>query len=181
MDKHLKHVLEPLSIEMICASAVKRFSGSGIVIDTAMREDLPQVLANKVGISHCLQSLIDNAIKYSNGASHIELRASVGAASFGQGQEVSISVIDHGIGIDKSELQLIWDPFYRSPRVRNAQIHGTGLGLALTKRIIESMGGRVSVDSAVNRGTTFTLHLPAAPVAERLLEKSDLPAEVPHA
>jgi signal transduction histidine kinase len=179
--KHLNHVLEPLSIHAILASAVKRFLGSGFTIDTAIEPDLPPVIANRVGISHCLQSLIDNAIKYSNGARHIELRASASASTHGANKAVSISVIDHGMGIEDSELPLIWDPFYRSPRVRSAQIHGTGLGLALTKRIAESMGTSISVDSAVNRGTTFTLHVPVAAQKEWLSQESAVPAEIPHA
>jgi signal transduction histidine kinase len=72
---------------------------------------------------------------------------------------VRISVADRGIGIDASELTHIFDPFYRSPRVHAAQIHGFGLGLSLAKRIAESMGGRLSVISELSVGSTFTLHL----------------------
>jgi signal transduction histidine kinase len=179
-DKHLNHVLEPLSIETILTAAVKRFAGSGFTIETAIEPNLSPVLANNIGLSHCLQSLIDNAIKYSNGVRKIQLHAFRGAAAPGTAKEVSISVIDQGIGIHDSELPLIWDPFYRSPRVRNAQIHGTGLGLALTKRIAESMGARLSVMSSVNQGTTFTLHLRAASVEDQVFERPDLPLEVPH-
>ena len=66
---------------------------------------------------------------------------------------------DRGIGIDSSEIEFIFDPFYRSPRVQAAQIHGTGLGLSLAKRIAESMGGRLTVVSQLSAGSTFTLHL----------------------
>jgi two-component system phosphate regulon sensor histidine kinase PhoR len=61
----------------------------------------------------------------------------------------------------------IFEPFYRSPKVVAAQIHGTGLGLALAKRIAEALGGRVSVVSELGVGSTFTLHL-------RLAEDSNL-------
>jgi signal transduction histidine kinase len=80
------------------------------------------------------------------------------------GEEVRISVEDHGIGIDASELQQIFEPFYRSPVVKAAQIHGTGLGLPLAKSIAEAMGGRISVVSKVGVGSRFTLHLPASQV-----------------
>jgi signal transduction histidine kinase len=78
------------------------------------------------------------------------------------GREVRISIADRGIGIDPSELPRIFDPFYRSPRVNAAQIHGTGLGLSLAKRIAEAMGGRLSVVSELSAGSTFTLHLQIA-------------------
>jgi len=80
----------------------------------------------------------------------------------GSGREVRITIEDWGIGIDSSELALIFDPFYRSPRVNAAQIHGTGLGLSLASRIAESMGGRLSVVSELSAGSTFTLHLQIA-------------------
>src|SRR5438876_12460988 len=72
-----------------------------------------------------------------------------------------------------SELQRIFEPFYRSPKVVAAQIHGTGLGLALAKRIAEALGGRISVVSELGVGSTFTLHLPAAS-AEELINESRL-------
>jgi signal transduction histidine kinase len=75
---------------------------------------------------------------------------------------VQISVADRGIGIDPAEIAHIFDPFYRSPRVTAAQIHGTGLGLSLAKRIAEAMGGRLSVVSELSAGSTFTLHLQIA-------------------
>ena len=67
---------------------------------------------------------------------------------------------DHGRGISSSELEHIFEPFYRSPKVVNAQIHGTGLGLAVAKRIAQALGGRLSVVSELDVGSTFTLHLP---------------------
>src|ERR1700688_792018 len=76
------------------------------------------------------------------------------------GKEIQISVSDHGIGIDPRELPHIFQPFYRSPSVTAAQIHGTGLGLPLAKSIVESMKGHLSVKSVPGRGSTFTLHLP---------------------
>jgi len=71
-------------------------------------------------------------------------------------------VEDHGIGINRSELGRIFEPFYRSPAVRAEQIHGTGLGLSLSKSIAEAMGGRLTTTSELGVGSTFTLHLPIA-------------------
>ena len=65
------------------------------------------------------------------------------------------------------ELKHIFEAFYRSPRVRTAQIRGTGLGLSVAKQLAESMGGRVSVASEVGAGSTFTLHLQVAEALRR--------------
>ena len=73
---------------------------------------------------------------------------------------------DRGMGIEASEIKRIFEPFYRSSKVTARQIHGTGLGLSLAQRIAEAMGGRISVVSGMNIGTTFTLHLPITKGAE---------------
>src|ERR1700688_1358335 len=92
------------------------------------------------------------------------------------GKEIQISVSDRGIGIAPEELRHIFEPFYRSPSVTAAQIHGTGLGLPLAKSIVEAMNGQVTVKSAPGRGSTFTLHLPCVEHSVRQVE-----AETPEA
>lgn len=84
-----------------------------------------------------------------------------------QGAEVMFSVQDHGLGISAADLQNIFEPFYRSPGVVAAQIHGTGSGLALRKRIAEHLGGRISVVSELGVGSSFTLHLRAVEAQRR--------------
>jgi signal transduction histidine kinase len=108
-----------------------------------------------------LQNLIANAIKYGGEEHWIGLSAT-SLDTEKQTKEVKISVQDHGQGISNSELPHIFEPFYRSPKVVSAQIHGTGLGLALAKRIAEALGGRISVVSELGVGSTFTLHLQVA-------------------
>ena len=73
-----------------------------------------------------------------------------------------VPVEDHGIGIGRSELKDIFEPFYRSSEARAAQIHGTGLGLSLARHLAEAMGGRLSVRSEIGLGSVFTLHLQLA-------------------
>jgi signal transduction histidine kinase len=73
---------------------------------------------------------------------------------------VEISVADRGAGIDEKDLRHIFEPFYRSASVRAAQIHGTGLGLALSKSIAEAMNGRLEVSSVVGAGSAFSLFVP---------------------
>jgi len=75
---------------------------------------------------------------------------------------VVLSVSDRGIGIALEELKNVFDPFYRATAVREAQIHGSGLGLPLAKSMAEAMGGSITVQSTPAAGTTFSIHLPAA-------------------
>jgi signal transduction histidine kinase len=76
--------------------------------------------------------------------------------------EVQLAVKDRGRGIEPDDLPHIFEAFYRGRYAVDRQIHGNGLGLSLVKRIVEAHGGRVSVQSVLNEGSTFTLHLPAA-------------------
>lgn len=141
-------------------STLTQAAGFNIEKDIAPR--LPDVMGDRFALSKCLQNVVVNAIKYSGASRVIRISASMAASSERDHKEIRVCVQDRGIGIDHSELARIFDPFYRSPRVSAAQIHGTGLGLALAKNIVEAMAGRISVSSALGVGSTFTLHLPVA-------------------
>ena len=71
-----------------------------------------------------------------------------------------IRVQDHGIGIPKENLSRLFERFYRVDKARSRELGGTGLGLAIVKHIAQAHGGRVSVDSILGKGSTFSLHLP---------------------
>jgi signal transduction histidine kinase len=165
-DRKSQYVLLPLQVseivDSIASGAEALVHGAGFTLERYVESDLPPALGDLSGISQCLQNLIGNAVKYGGADRRIVLRAFTERTERGKGRELLISVSDRGIGIDSSELAHIFDPFYRSPRVRDAQIHGTGLGLSLAKRIAESMGGSLSVVSELSKGSTFTLHLKIA-------------------
>jgi len=108
-------------------------------------------------LSRCLQNLIGNAAKYSGQSRWIGVSAELEELG-NPNKGVQIRVADCGIGICSAELEQIFEPFYRSPSVLAAQIHGTGLGLSVTKDLAEAMGGRVSVLSELSVGSVFTLH-----------------------
>jgi signal transduction histidine kinase len=80
----------------------------------------------------------------------------------GQIREITLSVQDKGIGISKEEIHQIFEPFYRSPAVAESGIHGTGLGLPLARKIVEAMGGRLTAESEMGKGSLFTIHLQVA-------------------
>jgi signal transduction histidine kinase len=165
-DRRNRYVLRPLQVSQIVDAAVAwakgLIQGTGFVLEQNIEADLPPVLGDLTAISQCLQNLIGNAVKYGGESRWIGLHAFTASSASGAGRELRISVSDRGIGIDASELTEIFDPFYRSPRIGNLQIHGTGLGLSLAKRIAEGLGGKISVVSELSVGSTFTLHLPTA-------------------
>jgi signal transduction histidine kinase len=151
-------------IDLALANTEELTSAAGFEVEKIVAEHLPPVRADVMATAQCLQNLITNAVKYSGDSRTIALRAE--AVEKHGSKEVTIAVEDHGLGIAKSELHRIFDPFYRSPAVTAAQIHGTGLGLSLAKKIAEGMCGHVTVESEPGKGSTFTLHLPAAPAGE---------------
>jgi len=172
--KHDKesYLLRPLEVtealEQVRRNAVALFEQSGFAVEFQVQESLPRVYGDMGLLSRCLQNLIGNAVKYSGTSRRISVSACCEELDH-TGKEIRISVQDQGTGISSSELQHVFEPFYRSPRVVAAQIHGTGLGLAVTKHLVEAMQGRVSVVSEVGVGSVFTIHLP---VAEESVERT---------
>jgi len=161
-----RYTMRPLQVSEIIGSAIENTAElvreAGFVVEQHVEPDLPGLIGDFSALSHCLQNLIGNAIKYSGQTRWICIRAFLDEARIPGHREIQISVQDRGIGIDKPEIPHIFEPFYRSPAVSAAQIHGTGLGLPLARSIAEAMNGRLTVESKLGIGSTFTLHLPVA-------------------
>ena len=136
--------------------------------------DLPYVCGDSYALGSCLENLVVNAIKYSDKHRNICLSAIHHQTENSPG-EVWVSVEDGGIGISRSELSKIFEPFYRSPIATAAQIHGTGLGLFVAKHIAEAMGGRLSVTSEVGVGSVFTLQLRTWEHEDKIVSPVTLP------
>jgi signal transduction histidine kinase len=158
-DRHY-FALQPLQVPELVDAVLNDTAGlvrsAGFTVEKEIEPDLPPVMGDFSALSHCLQNLITNAIKYGGEARWMRIRACQVE------REVQITVEDRGIGIQPSELDHIFEPFYRSPAVAAAQIHGTGLGLPLANNIARAMGGRFTVISEPGKGSSFTLHLPVA-------------------
>jgi signal transduction histidine kinase len=156
--------LKPVSIDEVLENLDKTnfavLRRAGFEIECRIEKELPCALADRQALLRCLRNLVDNAAKYSGNSRWIGLTAVRHDDS--ENPEIVISVVDRGIGIAASELSHIFDPFYRSPAASAAQIHGSGLGLAIVKHIIDEFGGRLSVNSEPNLGSTFILRLQAA-------------------
>jgi two-component system phosphate regulon sensor histidine kinase PhoR len=105
-------------------------------------------------IEQALVNLIDNAIKYSEPQSSVEIE------SFRGNGNILISVRDHGCGISDKHISRVFERFYRVDKARSRKLGGTGLGLAIVKHIANVHGGKVEVESAVGKGSKFTIILP---------------------
>lgn len=120
--------------------------------------DAPQgpVLADcdPVRVAQVLNNLVSNAIKYSPAGGQVRIRA------WAAGGDACIEVSDEGVGIPEAEHRRIFDPFHRS-RLQSHGIPGVGLGLSVSRRIVEAHGGSIEVESTPGRGSTFRVRLPA--------------------
>lgn len=128
--------------------------GRAVELEVAPGADAAVLQVDRDVVVQSILNLLSNAAKYGGGG---PIAVRVGRVEAG---DVALAVADTGPGIPASEQARIFREFYRAPSAQASAIEGTGLGLALVKRHIEAQGGRVDVDSALGRGSTFTIVLP---------------------
>ena len=161
-DGRQRYSMEPLNVAEAIETALSNTEGlirsEGFTVERDIDPGLPLVTADAFAVSQCLENLITNAVKYGRSARWIGVQARTVVDSRGT-TAVHVSISDRGMGISPTELARIFEPFYRGAAVRAAQIHGTGLGLALARQLAEAMGGSVDATSVPERGSTFTLRL----------------------
>jgi signal transduction histidine kinase len=112
---------------------------------------LPPICVDRPAMIQALDNIVDNAIKYSTTDKHLAVRGRSTAKG------VTLTVQDRGTGIARKDLSRVFERFYRG---RNATVSGSGLGLPIAKRIVESHGGRIAVRSVVGSGTEVDVTLP---------------------
>src|SRR5690606_11367528 len=120
----------PLLRDVVDASSTL-IGEAGMTVEYDVPDDLPPVLGEEAALRRVIQNLVSNAIKYGGQGGWLGISAS------GSACEVRVTVADRGIGIDAAEQSRVFEPFYRTPDVISAQIHGAGLGLSLVQRIVE--------------------------------------------
>lgn len=119
-----------------------------------MKDDLPEVVADRVRVERIIYNLLDNAVKYSPDGSEIRV--------FGrcQGDCVVVGISDQGRGISPHDQDRLFQPFERLSNPSDNPSQGTGLGLVVCKRLVEANGGQIWVESELGRGSTFFFTLP---------------------
>jgi signal transduction histidine kinase len=121
---------------------------------TLPQNELPPVEADPLSLESVFGNLITNAINYTPEDGKIEVRLSRA------GINLLVEVIDNGFGIERRHLDKIFERFYRVKTENTRYITGTGLGLPIVKGLVDSLGGRIGVESSPDQGTTFTVLLP---------------------
>ncbi len=152
----LRQPIAPHALLERAAAAHRAQAGErGIALAMDVRFDLPAVDVDEERMAQVLGNLISNALRYTSAGGTVTLAAQR------CGDGVCLRVQDTGSGIAPADLPHVFDRFYRADAARE-QTGSSGLGLAIAKGIVEAHGGRITVDSSVGHGTTFTITLPAA-------------------
>ena len=150
-------VLEPVSIFSVIAESIDRMAyfaaQAGISIVSQLPEADCVVKGDRLQLVSAVSNLVDNAVKYSEKGDKVTVRVSPGDAA------IDISVSDEGIGIPQSDIDRIFERFYRVDRARSRGTGGTGLGLSIVRHVMNNHGGSVNVTSQEGEGSTFVLTL----------------------
>ena len=124
-------------------------------LEVALEPSLPHIVADAMMVRRVINNLLDNARKYSGEMSVVTLRAS------GDDENLRVEVVDQGIGIAPDDIERVFRPFFRTDQSRARATGGVGLGLALSRHIVEAHEGTISIESKEGRGTTVSFSIPA--------------------
>jgi len=150
--------LEYEEIGTLVTAIAEEFRGqaeqNGFQYSVDIEADLPELLVDADALRQVLLNLLTNALKYSDRTRSISVRV------FSTSSEVAIEVRDQGIGIAAKEQSRVFEDFYRVDTRVTASRSGLGLGLTLVRALVRAHGGRVSLESELNKGACFTVWLP---------------------
>lgn len=149
--------IEPINASELSADLLKNYEpqakAKGLELKTVVDPHLELLQSSKLYTREILQNFITNAIKYTEkGQVIIGARAKTGGVEF--------YVTDTGIGISKSDIDKVFDKFFRSEDYRTRQNSGTGLGLYVTMKLVNLLHAEIDVQSELNKGSTFTIFIP---------------------
>jgi two-component system, OmpR family, phosphate regulon sensor histidine kinase PhoR len=156
--ERLELEIRRLSVQQFIESCIQTTQRSAAEKNLRMAvnlpENLPDVAADRTRLAEVLQNLLDNAIQYTPPGGQITVTASA------DGDKVTFTVSDTGIGIPQVDQPRIFERFYRVDAARSREVGGTGLGLSIAKHLVEAHGGRIWLDSEVGHGSQFHFTVP---------------------
>jgi two-component system phosphate regulon sensor histidine kinase PhoR len=142
------------AIKSVCSSIHALAEKHQVHFEATLPDQKAEIFGDEASVIQIVTNLCENAIKYTPAGGNVSLTVELDA------QSLRIRVVDTGIGIPESEIPHIFDRFYRVEKSRNSKYGGSGLGLSITKALIEDLGGKISVESDLHAGSAFTVQLP---------------------
>jgi signal transduction histidine kinase len=153
MEVHVQLVNVDEVIQGAISTIEPIVNGGGVRIIREIAPDIPDVSTDREKLRQILLNLLDNAVKFTE-------RGEIKITASQQNGSLKLVVSDTGIGIEKEELNQVFEEFHRGDSSSSKKYRGTGLGLAIAKKFVNLLGGDISVESEVGRGSVFTVMLP---------------------
>jgi two-component system, OmpR family, phosphate regulon sensor histidine kinase PhoR len=138
-----------------------RAEKKNVTLSYAVPTELPMILGDYDRLQQLFINLVDNAVKYTSSGGTVTITGRHVDSGAHAEAEVEIAVTDTGAGISEKDLPRLTERFYRVDKARSRELGGTGLGLAIVKHIVQAHGGELKIESALNKGTTIRVFLPA--------------------
>ena len=162
-------------VEDVASTLALRAEKKQMTVEVDCAPALPDVIGDADQLTQLVHNLVDNAVKYGRPGTRIRIAAKPVERLPGTSiPGVSLAVADEGEGIPAIHLPRLTERFYRADEGRSRRLGGTGLGLAIVKHIVNRHRGRLTIESELGRGSTFTIVLPAAkqPARHQAVETS---------
>lgn len=154
----IKEQFEPLSLVPIIQQALETVEGQAVRKDISIKakfdDDLSLISGERGTLTEAFVNLLTNSVKYSQIGGEIQVSVCQ------EEDKIAFSVLDHGVGIAEEDINFIFADFYRGKNLPEGE-RSSGVGLSITKKIVEAHNGTIAVTSKVGKGSTFTLRLPA--------------------
>lgn len=155
MELEISEIAPDEFIDATVAMVSAQFNKKEIKVNIVVDKKISVIIADRRKCKQIMFNLLSNACKYTPEGGQVEIKAYKKADS-----EIRVEVSDTGIGIEEKDIDKIFSEFYQTEQVRDEQLGGTGIGLALTRRLVELHGGNIGVKSSPGKGSCFWFTLP---------------------